>query len=210
MNEADMHSESQALRTEIIESHKTQAEFIKWKLIAVGAITSISLGLTGSPAASTDRNGLRLLLCGIPLVCAYVDFVSLHIMMRIVAIGAFLRQSGSAYERFIFRTRESGANPFVFETAALHGASFVFNGVLIGLSFADLGAEWISRAYLLAGILGFLFTAFAWVLYTMKFRRVIEVSEHVGLRGKGVDYRHPRCGSRRPLRNSWMSGIQSN
>src|SRR4051794_10676267 len=98
MNEADLHSESQALRTEIIESQKTQAEFIKWKLIAVGAITSISLGLTGSPAASTDRNGLRLLLCGIPLVCAYVDFVSLHIMMRIVAIGAFLRQSGSAYE----------------------------------------------------------------------------------------------------------------
>jgi hypothetical protein len=173
----DPDRESEALRTEIVESQKTQAEFIKWKLIAVGAIASISLGLTGSTAASPDPNGLRLLLCGIPLVCAYVDFVSLHIMMRIVAIGAFLRHSGSAYEGFIFRTRESGANPFVFETAALHGASFVFNAVLIGLSFADLGPEWISKAYLLAGILGLLFTVFAWVLYTIKFRRVIDVSQ---------------------------------
>jgi hypothetical protein len=197
MNHTDPHRESEPLRTEIIESQKTQAEFIKWKLIAVGAIASISLGFTGSTAASANRNGLQLLLCAIPLVCAYVDFVSLHIMIRIVTIGAFLRQSGSAYEGFVFRTRQSGANPFIFETAALHGASFVFNAVLIGLSFADVAAEWISKAYLLAGILGLVFTAFAWVLYTIKFHRVIDLSqqgdqpEERNPVGKVLDHRKP-------------------
>jgi hypothetical protein len=94
MNYTDPHREAEASRIEIIESQKTQAEFIKWKPIAVGAIASISLGLTGSAAASPNPKGLQLLLCAIPLVCAYVDFVSLNIMMRIVTIWRLLETVG--------------------------------------------------------------------------------------------------------------------
>ena len=43
-----------ALRNEIVESQKTQAEFLKWKLIAVGVVSSISLGLTDSHAKSAS------------------------------------------------------------------------------------------------------------------------------------------------------------
>jgi hypothetical protein len=59
-------------------------------------------------------------------------------MIRIVTIGTYLKKIGSEYESFVFLTRERRANPFVFETAALFGASLVFNLVLIGVSFTSL------------------------------------------------------------------------
>lgn len=42
----------QSLRTEIIESQKSQADYLKWKLISVGAIGTITL------ASSEDSNRL--------------------------------------------------------------------------------------------------------------------------------------------------------
>src|SRR3954469_4616426 len=104
-----------ALRHEIVESQKTQAEFLKWKLIAIGAVSSISLGFTPSSPQMANSQGLQLLLCSIPLICAYTDFISLHIMIRIVTIGTYLKGTGSEYETFVFRTRERGGNPFIFE-----------------------------------------------------------------------------------------------
>ena len=161
-----------ALRNEIIESQKTQADFLKWKLIAVGAVSSISLGFTPASAPPANPQGLELLLCAIPLICAYIDFVSLHIMIRIVTIGAYLKKIGNEYENFVFLTRQTGANPFIFETAALHGSSFVFNLVLIGISFTNISTIWVQKAYLLGGVLGLVVAAFSWVLYTMRAQRV--------------------------------------
>lgn len=165
-----------ALRTEIVESQKTQADFLKWKLIAAAVVASISLGIGSSTSSPPNPKGSQLLLCAIPLICAYVDFISLHIMIRIVTIGTFLRRSGNEYEGFVFETRRTNANPFIFETAALHGSSFVFNAVLIGLSFADVAEAWISKAYLLSGILGLVVTALAWVFYAMRAGRIYDVS----------------------------------
>ena len=166
-----------ALRNEIVESQKTQAEFLKWKLIAVGAVSSISLGFTPVETDRVNPRGLELLLCAIPLICAYIDFVSLHIMIRIVTIGTYLKKIGSDYERFVFLSRERGANPFIFETAALHGSSFVFNLVLIGLSFTDIAVLWVRKAYLFGGVLGSLVAIFSWVFYTMRARRVIDLAQ---------------------------------
>jgi hypothetical protein len=165
-----------SLRNEIIESQKTEADFLKWKLIAIGAVSSISLGFTPAAAPPANPHGRELLLCAIPLICAYIDFVSLHIMIRIVTIGTYLKKIGSEYESFVFLTRERGANPFIFETAALHGSSFVFNFVLIGISFTDIATLWIQKAYLLGGVLGLVVAIFSWVFYTMRVKRVTELA----------------------------------
>ena len=166
-----------ALRGEIVESQKTQAEFLKWKLIAVGAVSSISLGLTSPSGQQSSPQSLQLLLCSIPLICAYTDFISLHIMIRIVTIGTYLKGAGSDYEQFVFRTRERGGNPFIFETAALHGSSLVFNLVLIGLSFSSLATGWIDKSYLLSGLMGLFVTVLAWVFYTMRAKKVSDLSK---------------------------------
>lgn len=166
-----------ALRNEIIESQKTQAEFLKWKLIAVSAVSSISLGFERTVKPPPDPRGLQLLLCAIPFICAYIDFVSLHIMIRIVTIGAYLRKMGSEYESFVFRTRKKGVNPFVFETAALHGSSIVFNLTLIGLSFAGIATLWIPSAYFWCGVLGLVVAAVSWIFYETRARRVRKLAE---------------------------------
>lgn len=170
------------LRNEIVESQKTQADFLKWKLIAVAAVSSISLGFT--PVANSvnsdeaNRRGLELLLCAIPLICAYIDFVSLHIMIRIVTIGTYLKKIGSDYEGFVFFTRAKGANPFIFETAALHGSSFVFNLVLIAISFSDIAVSWIRTVYCLGGVSGLIVTAISWVSYAKRARRIEDLAQN--------------------------------
>lgn len=166
-----------ALRTEIIESQKTQAEFLKWKLIAVSAVGSISLGFTPVATQTANSQGLALLLCAVPLICAYIDFVSLHIMIRIVTIGTYLKKKGSEYESFVFLTRERGANPFIFETIALHGSSIIFNLVLIALSFAPIVTSWVQHAYLLGGLAGIFVAVFSSIFYTMRAQRVRELSQ---------------------------------
>ena len=114
----------QSLRTEIIESQNSQADYLKWKLISVGAIGTITL------AGSGDTN--RLLACLVPLLCAYVKLVSIHLMIRIITIGAYLRERGDKYEAYTFTLREkSGQSPYIFEVTALHGSSLVFDAIIL-------------------------------------------------------------------------------
>ncbi len=163
------------LRLEIVESQKTQAEFLKWKLIAVGAVASISLGLTGSDG-SAAQDGKQLLLCSIPLICAYTDFISIHIMLRIRTIGTYLKKSGDSYEDFVSGTRNQGVNPFIFEIIALHGSSIIFNLVLISLSYVGLTKEWIEKSYLLGGVLGLFITILSWLLYTVRAKQISDLA----------------------------------
>jgi hypothetical protein len=74
------------LRTEILQSEQTRSDLLKWKLGLVGAISAVGLGLAGSRApAHAD-----LVLCAVPIVCLYVDFLCRHLNLRIVVIGTFL------------------------------------------------------------------------------------------------------------------------
>jgi hypothetical protein len=169
------------LRTEIIESQKTQADFLKWKLISVATVASISLGFASTSNPVVE--GVKLLLCLVPLICAYVDLTSLHIMIRIITIGIYLKRSGNAYEKFVFAVRDRTAtNPFVFEAVALHGSSMVFNIIIVALGFTlpQGPGNWppgYLTAYIVAGVLGIVATAFSWLLYTSRAREVIRVAE---------------------------------
>jgi len=64
-----------ALRTEIIESQRSQAEFLKWKLLSVAALGALALSFRrAAEPEPTFWSGLdlRLLLCLVPVICAYV------------------------------------------------------------------------------------------------------------------------------------------
>src|SRR5262245_21525137 len=102
MNMDEKQRDDAGLRTEIIESQKTQAEFLKWKLIAVAAVASLALG--GAPA-ETGIPGAKLVMCLVPLTCAYIDLIGLQILSRILTIGIYLKQAGNTYERFVFDVR---------------------------------------------------------------------------------------------------------
>ena len=157
-----------ALRNEIVEAEKTETEYIKWKLIAVGSVASISLGFTPGSAPPQHSVRLDLLLCAIPLICAYIDFVSINVVLRIATIGAYLRKAGIEYEKFVFDCAKSDANPFIFQTTALYGSSIVFNLVLVGMSFIPLAADWIRQAYLLGGLSGLVIGIFSWAICKRK------------------------------------------
>ena len=134
MSNGKDYEHDKMLRAEIIESQKAQADFLKWKLISVATVASISLGLASTSNPTVE--GAKLLLCLVPLICAYVDLTSLHIMIRIIMIGIYLKRVGNAYEGFVFEVRNRTAtSPFVFEAVALHGSSVAFNAIIVGLGF---------------------------------------------------------------------------
>ena len=163
------------LREEIIESEKMQSDILKWKLIAVAAIASVSLGfgIEGIPAdpAKSNSYGSRWLLCLIPLMCAYVDLISVHYMLRIITIGAYLKSTGDPYETLMFSLRDqSGKNPFVFESRALQGSSIIFNFILVVVGFIMLAwsNSWDLQhkvGYIITGFLGIGFSAYLILVY---------------------------------------------
>ena len=174
----------QILRSEIIESQKTQAEFLKWKLISIAAVASLSLGFATTTNPTIE--GAKLLLCLVPFICAYVDLTSLHIMVRIIAIGLYLKQAGDEYEKFVFAARTtSSANPFVFEAIALHGSSVAFNVTIIVLGFAlpqgpdNWPAQYLT-AYVLSGSVGLVATLFFWLWYTIRLKDIRRIAEAQG------------------------------
>ena len=138
----------------------------------------------------TSKNGnplidsAKLLICLIPLLCAYVDLISLHVMIRVITIGIYLKIYGNNYERYVFAVRlRSGANPFVFEAVALHGSSIVFNAIIIllGLTLSQaFGHSWL-RPWLnpvtVSGVLGIAVTVLLWIIYVIRAQGVIDLAD---------------------------------
>jgi hypothetical protein len=93
------------LREEILESEKVRSDLLKWKLALAGVLGAAGLGFSGSE----NLRHADLVLCAIPPVCVYVDLLSLHLNLKMLVIGTFLRQlpsGGSAdevrrYEAFV-------------------------------------------------------------------------------------------------------------
>jgi hypothetical protein len=167
----------ESLRTEIIESQKSQADYLKWKLIAVGALGTITL------AGSGDSN--RLLACLVPLLCAYVDLISIHLMIRIITIGAYLRERGDRYEDYTFRLREkSGQNPYIFEATALHGSSLAFDLIILATGFVSLFTKKylsspVAITFIFCALAGVLWTGLLFVLYGSRQREVVRFAKEI-------------------------------
>jgi hypothetical protein len=110
------------LRNEIIEAQRGGTEFLKWKLIAVAAVSSVAIGVltSGTQSAATD---LRLVDCLAPLICAFADMVTLDLTVRTMLVAGFLRLCGDPYEKHIANLRARKRNPFHTAATASFTAS---------------------------------------------------------------------------------------
>ena len=154
------------LRGEILEAEKSRYDLLKWKLVLVSGLGAAGLGIGAK--ASDDFPYLDYLLCLIPLVCIYVDVLCLHMNLRIMVIGGFLRCSSPAdstvkkYEEFANRMRRLpqdaegkkekeklyGKNAFALEDWALSWSTVVLSVLVVlyasvNFSCAD-SLRWLS------------------------------------------------------------------
>jgi hypothetical protein len=81
----------ESLREEILQSETVRSDLLKWKLALAGALGAAGLGFAGSD----DLRHADLVFCAIPPVCVYVDLLSLHLNLKMLVIGTFLRQLGA-------------------------------------------------------------------------------------------------------------------
>jgi hypothetical protein len=128
----------------IIENQKTRSDLLKWKLILSAGLASIGFGATPI-TSSVFMPQADYVLCGIPLVAAYVDLLCSHLSLRVQVIGKFIRLTQFAddedkyfhhYERFVELTRDNMSkkkilNAFALESWAMYASSLVLSGLTI-------------------------------------------------------------------------------
>jgi hypothetical protein len=93
-----------ALRQEIIETHRSSSDFLKWKLFAVAAVASVAIGFLTKDSARSSPDA-RLIVLLAPLVCAYADLVNTDLAVRVMIIGNFLQLCDDPYEKHLGNLR---------------------------------------------------------------------------------------------------------
>jgi len=155
------------LRTEIIEAHKSGADFLKWKLIAVAAVSSVAIGFL-TPANHSPTTEWRLIVCLIPFICAYSDMVGLDLAVRTMLIAGFLRLCNDPYEMHVANIRGRRDNPFHTATTASFTASIAISVLIIGGGLVGAKRDWDPLhvdAFVAAGGIGIIATLYLWRAY---------------------------------------------
>jgi len=91
--------QEEKLRDELLAWQAGQRELHRWKLVAIGGVAALGLGLT-----SQQGKPQILVICLAPFIAAYCDALLRDHDLRIGLIGLYLlRKTGpfSEYERFI-------------------------------------------------------------------------------------------------------------
>lgn len=162
------------LRAEIVETQKTGADFIKWKLIASAAVASLAIGV-GQHGDDRDPD-LRLLICLIPLICAYADLMSTDLAIRILSIAAFMRTKGDLYEKWVQDRRGEGwKNPFGLAPLAVHGSSVAMNLLIVGMVLFGPSHEWPdfhAGLYVTSAVAGTVVALLLWAWYYIAATRI--------------------------------------
>jgi hypothetical protein len=162
------------LRQEIIEAQRSGSDFLKWKLIAVATVASVGVGLwvptKGQPVADA-----RLILCLIPIICAYVDMVSLDLSVRTLVVAKYLLRVGDPYEEHDYKLRGRHDNPFHAAAIASQGSSAAASVLILSLGLLGAARQWdlfhIS-AFITSGVLGLVATFVLWVVYKLRVSRL--------------------------------------
>ncbi|CAK8710505.1 hypothetical protein GKODMF_00505 [Candidatus Electrothrix gigas] len=148
------------LSEEIIDAHRTRADFLKWKLLITAALGAAGLGLS----KDTVGKDTTALLALIPLVCVYVDLLCTNLNQRIILIGThFAQQHGDAYE---CRCRAAGDKGwFNLEDSALYGSTYAACIILFMFAAGKLwktgmaNEQWLQPgAVILGSITGLILT----------------------------------------------------
>lgn len=123
-----LEDQEEQLSRQLIEAQKIHSDLLKWKMIVVAALGAVGLGLSGS-AGETSLVKPYLVLCCIPLVCAYIDLLARHLSLRILVIAKFLRKDREdPYQDFAQKAREKGA--FLLESGTIVGSSILLSAAL--------------------------------------------------------------------------------
>lgn len=171
-----------SLRAEIVETQKTGADFVKWKLIATATVASLLFGVGRTQVTNEDH--LQLLICLIPLICAYVDLVSSDLAIRILAIAAFLREHGDVYECWVGPKRMKPSNPWAFAPIAIHGSTLSICVLILAVGIFGASVGWNqprTAMYLVSGAGG---AVVAWLLRRSFMARANHLSSLPGRRGE--------------------------
>ena len=180
-----MNQELNILRSEIIQSEKTQTDLMKWKLVLVSSLSSISLGFFQSNLTFKPQ----YLICLVPLICAYVDLMYFHLTLRILFIGSFIKELGMRgnhdsdksaiieYEMFAERTRKNNnLSLFSLEEFAVQGSSIALSVLVIifGVITTPLNYNNLMELapYCIAGFLGILISCFIKYIVENKQRKI--------------------------------------
>lgn len=102
---------AEKLRDEILGFQKSQADLIRWKLIAIGATATTALSAT---AANQQLSLMALTV--LPLIVVYCDLFTRGYDIRIALIAFFLQRQGgeyAAYENFLLEPGVSDALPWL-------------------------------------------------------------------------------------------------
>lgn len=152
-----------ALRSEIVQAQQMGSDFLKWKLIGAASVASLGLGL-GMPS-QVILSDASVLICLIPLICAYVDLARLDLVVRVVAIARFLSINGDRYEQFVHELRRSPSKPFRFATIAVHLSSAVMNVLVAAGGVYGRRNRWPelrANTFIILGLVGVVVTLFLW------------------------------------------------
>jgi len=164
------------LRTEIIETQKTGADFVKWKLIAAAAVASLAIGV-GQHGDKADPD-LRLLVCLIPLICAYADLMSTDLAIRILSLAAYMRDQQDPYEKWVQHRRRGLANPFALAPLAVHASSVAMNLLILGILRYGPSHQWPKSHvdwYLISATAGTVIAMLLWIWYYVCAKRLARV-----------------------------------
>lgn len=164
----------------IIETQKTQADFMKWKILISAIIGAASLGIYGSPQnkIGNSHNIQNYLACLIPLVCAYVDAMFFHLWFRIMIIGKYFRTNSNScfncYENAIEELRQQNEiteDWFFIERYAVVGSSLILNLLVLVFGFVVNGNIMI---YIIFTTIGIMFTLFLYYFSTKEMKKDIK------------------------------------
>jgi len=132
-----METNPEILRQEIIASENARMDFLKYKLLSIAVLGAVGLGLQGQNGIL--NKDIDYVLCLIPLVCVYVDFLSYHNNIRILVISRYLWNQNDKYENFISdlyaaidsNTEFKGRDLFNMEDFVLIWSSIFISALLI-------------------------------------------------------------------------------
>lgn len=122
------------LRDEIMALHAAQRDLVRWKLIGVGVLASIALGL------SSSAKPIGMAICLVPFFVAYCDLLCREYDLRVAVISAFFRNNAQdqsedvfvEYEQFIKSQDIGRLNLWIFGHASIvFSSSFACSLTLI-------------------------------------------------------------------------------
>ena len=167
-----MDTKPEILREEIISSQKARMDFLKYKLLSIAILGAVGLGLEDN--SSSPIKNVDYVLCLIPLVCVYIDFLCYHNNIRILVIAKFLKTEGDKYENFVddlcreIKPKKKLDDRYLYNmehvvliwTTLFISVLLIIYGIILSCSKSEYGTCFI-LSFIISGLLGIILTIWA-------------------------------------------------